>query len=78
MKFVYVLQSECGEHFYVGVTDDVSARLAIHNSGSVAHTSKHRPWRLRTYVAFSDEIKAFEFERYLKSGSGRAFSSRHF
>lgn len=78
MKFVYVLQSEHDDHFYVGVTDDVWARLAVHNAGSVTHTSKFRPWRLRTYVAFSDNDKAFEFERYLKSGSGRAFSLRHF
>jgi hypothetical protein len=27
-------------------------------------------WRLKTYVAFSDEKRAFEFEKYLKSASG--------
>lgn len=25
------------------------------------------------YLAFKDEIKAIEFEKYLKSGSGRSF-----
>jgi hypothetical protein len=48
----------------------------MHNSGVVSHTSKYVPWRLRSYVAFTDEALAFAFERYLKSGSGRAFAKK--
>jgi putative endonuclease len=78
MKYVYVLKSaDSGDRFYVGVTDDLKARLSRHNAGEVAHTAKYRPWTLKTYVAFLDESKAFAFERYLKSGSGRAFAKRH-
>ena len=77
MKYVYILESLDGEHFYAGIADDVPARLAKHNAGEVSHTSKYRPWRLKTYIAFSDEKKAFAFERYLKSGSGRAFVKKH-
>jgi hypothetical protein len=29
-----------------------------------------------TYLAFSDDAKAVEFERYLKSASGRAFAKK--
>ena len=76
MKFVYILQSEDSEHFYVGVTDEVNARLKAHNSGHVSHTSKFGPWRLRTYMAFDNEDRAFAFERYLKSASGRAFAAK--
>jgi predicted GIY-YIG superfamily endonuclease len=78
MKFVYILESEVGEHFYVGITDDVRARLKAHNSRSVAHTSKFAPWRLRTYVAFEHDERAFAFEKYLKSASGRAFATKRF
>jgi putative endonuclease len=77
MKMVYILESLLGEHFYVGITDDVPARLLKHNAGEVPHTSKYRPWRLKTYIAFSDEKQAFAFEKYLKSGSGRAFAKKH-
>ena len=35
-----------------------------------------RPWRLKTYIAFSDEAQAIAFEKYLKSGSGRAFAKK--
>ena len=74
MKYVYILQSLNGDHFYIGITDDLDARLSKHNSGAVAHTSKFRPWRIKTYVAFSDEACAIAFEKYLKSGSGHAFA----
>jgi putative endonuclease len=76
MKYVYILKSTVEEHFYVGITDDLQARLAKHNAGGVLHTSKHRPWRVKTYVAFDNEKQAFKFEKYLKSPSGRAFSKK--
>jgi putative endonuclease len=51
--------------------------MEAHNEGRSAHTSKYKPWKLVTYMAFSNESKALEFERYLKSGSGHAFAKRH-
>ena len=47
MKYVYILESLDSEHFYVGVTDDLRARLAKHNAGEVPHTSKYGPWRIK-------------------------------
>src|SRR4051812_27260732 len=76
MKYVYILENHNSEHFYVGLTDDLRARLAKHNAGQVPHTSKYKPWRLKTYVAFSDEQQAVAFEKYLKSASGRAFAKK--
>ncbi len=77
MKYVYILHSEADpERFYTGITGDLKARLARHNAGEVPHTSKYKPWILVTYIAFSDEAKAFAFEKYLKSASGRAFAKK--
>lgn len=77
MKYVYILQSEgFSGRYYVGITDDLRARLAKHNAGDVSHTSKYAPWALKTYVAFSEEAQAFAFEKYLKSASGRAFAKK--
>jgi putative endonuclease len=77
MHYVYLLQSEAivGQR-YVGVTSDLKQRIAAHNAGKSPHTSKYVPWKLVTYVAFSDERKAETFERYLKSGSGHAFARK--
>ncbi|MFZ3329958.1 MAG: GIY-YIG nuclease family protein [Candidatus Acidiferrales bacterium] len=78
MEYVYVLQSLSEtEHFYTGITDDLEVRLSAHNSGTVTHTAKCAPWRIKTYVAFTDAARAFAFEGYLKSGSGRAFAKKH-
>jgi len=77
MKYVYILESLDSRHFYVGITDDLRARLRKHNAGEVPHTSKFGPWKIRTYVSFSDEKQAISFEKYLKSGSGRAFAKKH-
>jgi predicted GIY-YIG superfamily endonuclease len=76
MKYVYILQSAGSEHFYVGVTGNLRARLSKHNAREVPHTSKYAPWAIKTYVAFSDDDRAFLFEKYLKSASGRAFAKK--
>jgi hypothetical protein len=52
----------------------VPARLARQNAGEVPHISKYRPWRLKTFIAFSDQKQAIAVEKYPKSGSGRAFA----
>ncbi len=77
MHYVYLLESSrvVGQR-YVGLTSDLKRRLADHNSGKSSHTSQFAPWRLVTYIAFSDERKATAFERYLKSGSGHAFANK--
>jgi putative endonuclease len=77
MKYVYILQSQIEPtRYYVGITDELRNRLQHHNAGKVTHTSKYAPWRINTYVAFSDEARAALFEKYLKSGSGRAFARK--
>ena len=77
MFYVYLIVSlSSGEQRYVGMTGDLKRRLQEHNSGKSPHTSKFTPWRLITYVAFSERAKAECFERYLKSGSGHAFANK--
>lgn len=77
MKYAYILNS-CvfPDRYYTGVTDDLKARLKKHNAKEVPHTSKYTPWKLKTYIALSDEKRAFEFEQYLKTASGRAFAKK--
>ena len=76
MKYVYIIETDDGQHYYVGQTDDLKSRLARHNAGEVPHTSKFGPWRIKTYLAFKDERRALAFERYLKTASGRAFAKK--
>jgi putative endonuclease len=83
MWYVYILQSvQNPEHHYTGCTNDVLDRLRRHNAGRAdsqsRHTSTHGPWKLIVEIGFEDRAKAFAFEKYLKSGSGRAFAKKHF
>jgi putative endonuclease len=79
MKYVYILQSlKYPTRRYVGMTGDLENRLVDHNSGKSPHTSKYLPWQIIVYIGMEDDNKAVRFEKYLKSGSGRAFASKHF
>ncbi len=78
-SFVYVLRSSVDlGRYYVGVTSDVNRRLETHNSGGSVHTMQNRPWQLVVALEFTNPDSALAFDRYLKSGSGRAFAKRHF
>jgi predicted GIY-YIG superfamily endonuclease len=77
--YVYILVSEADETIhYTGMRQNLRERLRDHNRGTCPHSSKNRLWRLETAIAFGSETKARAFERYLKSGSGREFATRHF
>ena len=78
MYYAYILRSvKFPSQTYVGSTSDLRKRLTEHNSGKSIHTNKFKPWILMAYVALTEKGLAEKFERYLKSGSGRAFSVRH-
>jgi putative endonuclease len=77
-RFVYVIRSLSNrDRYYTGVTYDVGSRLCSHNAGECVHTTRHRPWELDVVIAFRQEARALEFERYLKSSSGSLFAQRH-
>jgi putative endonuclease len=77
MFYVYILRSvKWPEQTYIGFTHNLKNRLATHNAGRSPHTSKFAPWQLEFYGAFRRPEKAMDFERYLKSHSGKAFASK--
>ncbi len=77
MFYVYILRSiDHPKQTYVSSTSDLRSRLAQHFAGKSIHTNKFKPWNLVAYVALQDKLLAETFERYLKTGSGRAFASR--
>jgi len=77
--YTYVLESvDRPGTRYIGHTSNLPKRLERHNAGEIRSTAKHRPWKVKLYVAFETRRLVREFERYLKSGSGHAFARRHF
>ena len=79
MFYVYLIRSiSFPDQVYVGITEDLKKRLKIHNTGGSAHTAKYKPWELVVYIGFKTKDKARQFEKYLKSGSERAFAKKRF
>ena len=74
----YVYSLKCEDGFYIGCTDDLKERFTRHQKGQVPATADRLPVNLEFYFAVNDKYKAFAFEKYLKSGSGRAFLKKHF
>jgi predicted GIY-YIG superfamily endonuclease len=73
MWCVYILKCNDGT-YYTGCTNDLEDRMKRHNRKEIHYTSSRLPFELITYIAFADKYKAFNFEKYLKSGSGKAFA----
>ncbi len=78
MYYVYILKSLKDNGRYTGYTTDIDDRLTGHFKGQVTATKNRLPLELVVYFTFSDKSKATKFERYLKTGSGRAFINKHF
>ncbi|MCF7846312.1 MAG: GIY-YIG nuclease family protein [Candidatus Peribacteraceae bacterium] len=79
MFYVYILKSLSNSgQTYVGFSTSLKRRIEEHNFGKSPHTKKFIPWKLSMYLAFEDETKARNFEKYLKTASGIAFRSKRF
>jgi len=76
MHYVYLLICS-DKKTYIGCTDDLKERVARHNKGNISATKSRLPVILIGYFAFKNRYTAFKFEKYLKSGSGRAFIKKH-
>lgn len=74
-RYVYMLRCSDGK-IYTGNTGNLQNRLKRHRGGYVSFTRNRLPVELVTFLGFADKQKAYNFERYLKSGSGKAFAQR--
>ena len=74
--YVYILKCN-DERFYIGCTQYLKDRMIRHQKSQVPATVERLPVKLISYFAFSNKYTAFNFEKYLKSGSGRAFLKKH-
>jgi len=75
MQYVYILLC-ANEKLYTGCTNNLRDRFQKHINGLVGSTRNILPVKLVFYCSFPDKYKAFAFEKYLKSGSGRAFKNK--
>ncbi|MEI9918519.1 MAG: GIY-YIG nuclease family protein [Bacteroidota bacterium] len=74
---VYLLRCSDAK-VYTGFSSDFKRRFEQHCNGEVSFTKTRLPVEVILLVEFRDKFRAMDFERYLKSGSGKEFSRRHF
>ncbi|HLA48127.1 MAG TPA: GIY-YIG nuclease family protein, partial [Nitrospinota bacterium] len=72
MYYTYILWSQKSKDFYYGYSEDLKKRFEEHNKGLSQSTAPYRPWKLVFYAAFETQKLAKDFEKYLKTGSGKA------
>lgn len=72
---VYILKCANGQ-YYTGYTANITNRLKAHNKGEVHFTKDKFPLELVYLSLFANKQKAYDFERYLKTGSGIAFRNK--
>ncbi|HEY4527359.1 MAG TPA: GIY-YIG nuclease family protein [Candidatus Paceibacterota bacterium] len=69
MHHLYILKSSVRDWHYIGIAEDVDARLKKHNSGSVRSTKAYRPLRVVHIEVFRDKTSARKRELFLKKTS---------
>ena len=70
MYYLYVLQSQNFNKFYIGVTQDIQNRLKRHNKGSTKSTKPYRPWKMIYFEKYLNKKLACKREFYLKHPKG--------
>ena len=73
MYNVYVLRSLKTNRRYVGLTNNLDRRVKEHNNGINRSTKGFLPWKFIHFEKFENRIEARKREKYLKSGTGRAY-----
>ena len=71
--FIYIIQSEKDESYYIGSTQDLGERLMRHNQGRSKYTKSKRPWELIYYEEYPDRSTAMKREREIKSRKDKDF-----
>ncbi|HCI05583.1 TPA: excinuclease ABC subunit C [Patescibacteria group bacterium] len=66
MFYTYLLKSKRDEMLYIGSTNDLRARLKLHNNGRVSSTRKRIPFEVVYYEAYKSEKDARIREHNLK------------
>ena len=71
--FVYIIKSLKDGTYYIGSTQDLSARFERHNQGRSKYTKSRKPWELVDYEEHPDRSTAMKREEHIKGRKSREF-----
>jgi putative endonuclease len=73
MYFVYLIQSDIDNSFYVGYSQDTQKRLLAHNNGESTYTRRKMPWKLVYTEEYISKSEALKREKFLKAQKNTEF-----
>jgi putative endonuclease len=71
--YVYLLESDKDQSWYIGYTNNLDKRLVEHNEGKSYYTKRKIPWKVIYYETSFNKYDAIAREKYLKTGMGRKY-----
>ena len=76
MYWVYILESEKDNSFYIGQTNCIEKRIVEHNQGLSKYTSRKMPWKIVYTEEYNSREEAMQREQFLKKQRNRNFYNR--
>jgi putative endonuclease len=74
--YVYILQSQTTNRYYIGQTIDIEERLTYHNANYSKSLKNRGPWKLVYQEQHPTRSAAVQRERELKAWKDRAMLER--
>ncbi len=71
--YVYILQSESTNRYYVGQTKHLEERVAYHNSNYSLALRNRGPWKLIYFEQYTTRSQAVRQEQYIKRQKDKRF-----
>ena len=78
MYYVYFLKNQKNDDLYIGSTENLDDRVALHNAGRVKATKFYRPWQLVGFEEYNSRDEAVRRERFLKTGQQKEILKRKY
>jgi len=73
MYFIYILQSQKDQSYYIGFSADPQERLNQHNNASTGYTSKKKPWTIVYQEEYPSKKEALDREKFIKLKKSKVF-----
>lgn len=73
MFYVYVLEDQTTNSWYIGYTKNLKRRFIEHLNGNNITTRSKQKLKVIYYEAYQNKIDALGREKFLKGGSGRVY-----
>lgn len=72
MGYLYILQSEVNNRYYIGSSSHLEKRLKEHNGGKSRYTSFTKPFKIVFKQEYEDISRALKAEKWLKKQKSRS------